>query len=1535
MANKVIHKRSSTKGQLPTGSTLECGEIAVNFNSEAPFLSIKDNKNVYRKFIDETAVNDKITTEVNKKANTEHEHNASDITGGTLSINLIPTGATNTTVAIGNHDHDSTYLKSESYKGTLTGITVTGASGLTGSGTVSKASGKTGGTITLGHAPKTVAVSTTATTLAHSGEFIVPTVTYDEYGHISGLTNTTYTLPSDNNTAHSHSAGVGLTGSGNAGTSGTYTYKVNLVNETKSASAASASTSSQSNRLYPVSLDKDGKLAVNVPWTDTNDDTKVTSEANHYTPSATTTDLTADATGGTASWNTSVVSGVNLQRDSKGHIVGVTVDSVKIPSQPTDSDTKNTAGADNTSSKIFLVGTTSQTTNNGSARTYSHDTAYVGTDGCLYSNKTKVKVVQTAVTSPTASGNATAFIDTISQDANGVITATKKNITAADLGLSGAMRYIGMVEGLSDGDPSDIITINGVDITPEPGNVVIDTNLHKEYIWNGDCWEELGSEGNYKVKQNAVTINNYGEPTTYTTTSFIYTLSQDENGVISGKLGKIPIAKQNEQGIVKLCNGDITNYSYNDGEAAAAEHNHDSKYKTIQTNVTSPSASGNTTSFIDTISQDANGVITATKKTVPTAKYNTLGIIKPSKSYTGAATLKTAAASASTAPTINAITTTAGKYYAVEVDKNGVPFVNVPWTDTNDDTSTTETGHYKPSTTASTIGATSGDNYIRGIHVDSKNHVISVATGTPANTHYTSKNIVGTSTTATTNGAVTGTGGVYLNHLEESTVKSTHKIIGSGSVKVTSDNNGNITINGTEYCPTYHVATTTADRDKYGYGSTNQWGHVRLVNGDLSVVTGFTAGLAAAHYHNHNGAYVSKAEFEDNELVVSQALNDLNEAISGVETSISDCVTAPIVNDTAMTTMETPWVINTPALMIGNEENVADGSGFVVVNMGGDGHIMSVPNVMFGKWIFGLGDNTEYIYYDVDDEKLKRYWSNGDSTMRFSFATEDWVEDQVSMDYVTYSQLKELRDNSQLVPGKQYRITDYVTTTTLANTQSAGHQFDVIVTADSYNTFNEVARAIQHQGDTYFSDSDLNAWQIWYCFDNDKERFPWAKTDSKKITVMLDTVALTGEYIGTYTFEGTTYHKWDTLYEGMVVSLLTISDSPNVGDTIVGLAIISLGVAELAPLPITNVQEGGNDEGYGVIYRMIDEHNNDLPYDFKNIQFVRKLTNGVLDLDNGTDEFVFTFNVFDEDSGAHYDHSLGEVCYGNIIKKSSYGLNNIVFLNVMQEDYKNSIANIFGDECFNMTFGSNAVSNIFGVFCHENTFEEESTYNTFGRFCYGNTFGGECYNNKFGDDCRSSTFGKSFANNIIGNNCYDNTFGDYCYYNTFGVSCFNNTFGNHCENNTFRSECYGNTFGASCQYNTFGDICLAIHFGNSCYYNTVGNYCSVIFIGNMCQYNTFGSGCSDFYFGSSENDLLSYCRYIIVDNGSARFGLNTTQTTNTSKYLQKIHISAMIPSFEYYNRIFNVDTIGQDYTIEIAMNSAGVIKQFCLADLIA
>ena len=73
--------------------------------------------------------------------------------------------------------------------------------------------------------------------------------------------------------------------------------------------------------------------------------------------------------------------------------------------------------------------------------------------------------------------------------------------------------------------------------------------------------------------------------------------------------------------------------------------------------VSAPTANGNATAFIDSVSQAANGKITATKKTIPTATASALGLVKGG--------------------------TTSGKTYGVTVGSDGAMTVTVPWTDTN------------------------------------------------------------------------------------------------------------------------------------------------------------------------------------------------------------------------------------------------------------------------------------------------------------------------------------------------------------------------------------------------------------------------------------------------------------------------------------------------------------------------------------------------------------------------------------------------------------------------------------------------------------------------------------------------------------------------------------------------------------------------------------------------------------------------------------------------------------------------------------
>lgn len=84
-----------------------------------------------------------------------------------------------------------------------------------------------------------------------------------------------------------------------------------------------------SGKNYAVEL-SNGKAYVNVPWTDTNTDTKVTSVANHYTPSGGTT-LSASGGSSLTAGSSQVVTGIT--KDAAGHVTGIT--SGSLPAAPT------------------------------------------------------------------------------------------------------------------------------------------------------------------------------------------------------------------------------------------------------------------------------------------------------------------------------------------------------------------------------------------------------------------------------------------------------------------------------------------------------------------------------------------------------------------------------------------------------------------------------------------------------------------------------------------------------------------------------------------------------------------------------------------------------------------------------------------------------------------------------------------------------------------------------------------------------------------------------------------------------------------------------------------------------------------------------------------------------------------------------------------------------------------------------------------------------------------------------------------------
>lgn len=313
------------------------------------------------------------------------------------------------------------------------------------------------------------------------------------------------------------------------------------------------------------------------------------------------------------------------------------------------------------------------------------------------------------------------------------------------------------------------------------------------------------------------------------------------------------------------------------------------------------------------------------------------------------------------------------------------------------------------------------------------------------------------------------------------------------------------------------------------------------------------------------------------------------------------------------------------------------------------------------------------------------------------------------VELTTYNELKTKRDNSELVPGTLYRITDYQCTTVQANTRSAGHQFDIVLLALSENTLAEEGWAMMHESNiydvtfvdgvtkkcyiyeatitdiniisidtllglvadtspaaeeilsidkenkiiimnevagwssdklttpnltyNYFQNSKLEAWKVWYSLDNDRNRFVWAAPE----VIGIKWGGRDSEYLrkqdddelavvdGIFAWYG----------EDEVETIYTNSETPKVGDPILnsdGEQALNHTVESIVP-----------GIGKGVVYRLIDEWNNDCPYDFKNIQYKRKLTNGEYDASTGANTWVYTFNAWN--SGACFDLTIKSITW--------------------------------------------------------------------------------------------------------------------------------------------------------------------------------------------------------------------------------------------------------------------------------------------------
>lgn len=409
---------------------------------------------------------------------------------------------------------------------------------------------------------------------------------------------------------------------------------------------------------------------------------------------------------------------------------------------------------------------------------------------------------------------------------------------------------------------------------------------------------------------------------------------------------------------------------------------------------------------------------------------------------------------------------------------------------------------------------------------------------------------------------------------------------------------------------------------------------------------------------------------------------------------------------------------------------------------GNDNSILWIGGGSSGKQGHQLGfSNNGNIYHRVSKP-------SGNNDREYT----SWYALNLRIINVTYNELVNLRNNNALIPGQKYRIIDFVSKfasefkidNKTYSIESAGHPFDIIIEAIDTKTLSENAKACLHDGETYFKNSKLEAWELKYCLDNNTERFNWATTGGKGVI-----------YYMKDEFENEAFYDFK--------NLLFIHDYRDIS----GSNKFDEPYNILAKICIWNEAEQNENSSLSIL----------LP---------------------GTREFqikYYTFSYFELDntrvpSSIQYrqeNEYLSVTCSSDFSKQNTCRNNKILIPGVHNYQLRENIFINTNKTILNRS-----------AYCGSNTLLNNCGENYFSQYTHSNTLNEYCQNNTIHHNSFENVLGKTCTNNVINHNCKFNIFEHYCSENILGEKCDNNTFGQSCRKNILGANCSRNTFGQGC-----------------------------------------------------------------------------------------------------------------------------------------
>ena len=532
---------------------------------------------------------------------------------------------------------------------------------------------------------------------------------------------------------------------------------------------------------------------------------------------------------------------------------------------------------------------------------------------------------------------------------------------------------------------------------------------------------------------------------------------------------------------------------------------------------------------------------------------------------------------------------------------------------------------------------------------------------------------------------------------------------------------------------------------------------------------------------------------------------------------------------------------------------------------------------------------------------------------------------------ITYAELSVLKDIYQLVPGQQYRITDYVCTTNTDSYwyQSAQNKFDIIVTADSVNSLNENARAIKNNLDSYFPEStNFATWELKYTIDNNITKYTWADDvngkgviywmkddkgnelyyDFKSIQfVRHKIIGLDNANVGTHFLNRYFGLPSSIGMQGNFIideldfifayTFCNPNDNSFSDSSLLEVDFFNTGFG------VTSNKVGytlyQNAEGFELGNNVFFTHNmnlNTIGYNAYNNTIANSMSSNIIGdyMNNNTINDGFTNNNIGINFISNiildyfFSNTVGDAMRNNNIGSDANS-------NIIGNDMR---SNIIGDSMNSNTIGNNFNSNNIGNSMYSNTIWHTISYNTIGNDMRSNIIGDSMNSNTIGNDMRSNIIGDSMDSNTIGDNMGYNTIGDNMYNNNIGDSMNSNTIGNTMRTNVIGYNMVSNTIGNGMVSNTIGNSMVSNTIGNDMLDNTIGDYTQSNIIGDDVSYTDLGGGLTNI-----TTDGLGIT--VKIDNGVKGGSINN------SAYI-RLNIQAQFVNFPTTPRVV---TISQSATV--------------------